>query len=223
MSNVSVKSKVDYGQDVPWLVRTYVLVGTALLGIGLWFIFKGLAIVFISQIGKKVIGNLLLDGLRLRGDETVLDVGCGRGLLLIGAAKRLPQGRVLGIDLWSQIDQGNNSKQATVANAVLEGVRDRIEVHDGDMRSLPFPNASVDVVVASQSIHNIPTREGRLTALREIDRVLKPGGKIAFMDVFCVKEYGEDLQRLGMQDVHVSGPSLWMSPPFRTVTARKPA
>jgi arsenite methyltransferase len=216
------KLEADYGQDVPWLVRTYLLSGTVLAGIGVWLILRGARIVFSSRIGKLRVSAALLDDLHLQGDETVLDLGCGSGLLLINAAKRLPQGRAVGIDLWSQIDLGNNSRQTTLANARLEGVQDRVEVRDGDMQRLPFAAATFDAVVASQSIHNIPTRAGRRIALDEIYRVLKPGGRVAIMDLFQVKEYGEDLQRLGMHDVCVSGPSFWMSPSVRTVTASKP-
>ena len=163
----------------------------------------------------------MLDGLNLRGDETVLDLGCGRGLLLIGAAKRVPRGHAIGIDLWSQQDQGDNRKAATLANARAEGVEDRVEIQDGDMRKLPFENVCIDVAVANLSIHNIYNREGRREAIKETVRVLKPGGKVALMDFEHVKEYGNDLQINGMLDVHVSGPSFWIYPPVRIATARK--
>ena len=126
------KLKADYGQDVPWLVRTYLLSGTVLAGICVWLILRGARIVFSSRIGKLRVSAALLDDLHLQGDETVLDLGCGSGLLLVGAAKRLPRGRAVGIDLWSQIDQGNNSRAATLANAQIEGVTDRVEVAVGD-------------------------------------------------------------------------------------------
>jgi ubiquinone/menaquinone biosynthesis C-methylase UbiE len=133
----------------------------------------------------------------------------------------VPQGRAVGIDLWSQRDQGDNRKDATLANAHAEGVANRVEVYDGDMCKLPFENAYIDVVVASMSIHNIYNREGRREAINEAVRVLKPGGKVALMDFEHVKEYGEDLQAAGMQDMHVSGLNFWMCPPVRIATARK--
>jgi arsenite methyltransferase len=89
------------------------------------------------------------------------------------------------------------------------------------MRKLPFEDASVDAVVASLSIHNIYKREGRRQAINETVRVLKPGGRVALMDFEHVKEYGEDLQIAGMQDVHVSELSFWIYPPVRIATARK--
>jgi ubiquinone/menaquinone biosynthesis C-methylase UbiE len=184
-------------------------------------VLEGLALVWGSRIGKLRLRDSLLEGLRLQGDETVLDVGCGRGLLLIGVAKRLPRGKAVGIDLWSQVDQGSNSRAATLANAQLEGVADRVEVHDGDMRELPFANNSFDAVVAAQAVHNIESREGRRQAIHEIVRVLKSGGKIALLDIFFVNEYREALQAEGMQNVHVSGRNFWYYPPVRRVTASK--
>ncbi|EUA52195.1 methyltransferase domain protein [Mycobacterium xenopi 4042] len=100
----------------------------------------------------------ILDGLRLRGDETLLDLGCGRGAVLLAAAKRLPRGRAVGIDLW-RADQTDNSPTATMTNARLEDVADRVEVRTADMTALPFDDESFDVVVSSLAIHNIPTRK----------------------------------------------------------------
>jgi ubiquinone/menaquinone biosynthesis C-methylase UbiE len=176
-----------------------------------------------SYYGKFRVRGRLLDGLNLRGDETVLDVGCGHGLLLIGAAKRLPRGRAVGVDLWSQVDQAKNSRAATLRNAEIEGVAERIEVRDGDMRKLPFPDASFDAAVASLAIHNVPSHEGRRQAIREIVRVLKPGGQVAITDIKSVGLYADELRKAEMRDVRVAWPTFWIWPPVRTVTARKTA
>jgi ubiquinone/menaquinone biosynthesis C-methylase UbiE len=141
--------------------------------------------------------------------------------LLIGAARRLPNGRAVGVDLWSQADLSGNSASATLANAAAEGVPERVEVHNADMRELPFADASFDAVVASLSIHNIYSVEGRGEALREIVRVLRPGGKVALMDFRNVREYAAGLLGAGMHEVKVSGLCFWIFPPVRTVNARK--
>ncbi|MDQ6659883.1 MAG: class I SAM-dependent methyltransferase [Chloroflexota bacterium] len=196
-------------------------VGAFWLLTGLGFIFSGAMMIWSSRVGKMYARDRLLDKLYLRGDETVLDVGCGRGVLLIGAAKRLPHGRALGIDLWSQEDLSDNSRDATLSNARAEGVADRVQVFDGDMRKLPFDDGSIDVVVASLSIHNIYSREGRREAINEIVRVLKRDGKVALMDLWHVDEYVEDLQAAGMQNVHMSGKSFWIFPYVRIATGNK--
>lgn len=188
---------------------------------GIICIFSGSAMVWSSRSGKMHARDTLLDGLQLRGDETVLDVGCGRGLLLLGAAKRLPRGHALGVDLWSQTDLSNNAKEATLQNALAEGVADRVEIHSGDMQKLPFADGSIDAVVASLSIHNIYNREGRREAINEIVRVLKPGGKVALMDFEHVGQYAQDLRSAGMQNVHASGLVFWIYPPVRVATGSK--
>ena len=111
--------------------------------------------------------------------------------------------------------------QIVLANAQAEGVADRVEVHDGDMRNLPFPYASFDVVVASLSVHNIENSEGRDQAVQEMRRVLKPGGRVALMEIFHVKQIADYLRQSGMQDVHVSGPRFLHYPPAWTMVGRK--
>jgi arsenite methyltransferase len=238
---------IDYGLDAPGVVRGFLAGGSAamivgvglllwgvplshwlLMGIGIYFLLLGVffvgtsALMFrSSHVGKLRLRDRLLDGLHLAGNEQVLDVGCGHGLLLIGAARRLPQGRAVGIDLWSQKDQANNSKAATLANAAAEGVAERVEVQDGDMRSLPFTSASFDVVVSSLAIHNIPRRDGRRTAINEIVRVLKPGGRVALVDFIKTGEYVEDLQTAGMQQVQRTKPGMGIWPPVRIVSGVK--
>jgi arsenite methyltransferase len=112
------------------------------------------------------------------------------------AAKRLPKGRAVGIDLWSTRDQSGNSEQTTLRNAELEGVRERVELHTGDMRRLPFPDGSFDVVTSSLAIHNIRDEEGRKQALEEIWRVTKPGGTTLLADILRTDEYARRLARL---------------------------
>jgi ubiquinone/menaquinone biosynthesis C-methylase UbiE len=238
--------KPDYVLDAPGVVRGFLFGGPALFAAGYFLIpwakahfalligfghaafYTGI-VLFIesfllmgsSYYGKFCARDKLLDSLNLRGDETVLDVGCGHGLLLIAAAKRLPRGRSIGIDLWSQVDQGNNSREATLENASLEGVSDRLEVRDGDMRKLPFPDGSVDAVVANLAIHNISDRQGRRQAVAEIVRVLKPGGQVALMDFKHVSQYSEDLKKNGMSDTRASGLIFWIFPPVRVARGRK--
>src|ERR1700677_2237967 len=122
--------------------------------------------------GKRAIWAQLLDELGLRGDEQVLDVGCGRGAVLMLAARRLPAGRAVGVDVWRRRDQSGNSRAATERHAVGEGVSDRVELADADARDLPFASASFDLVVSSLAISNIREAGGRAQALREAVRVL---------------------------------------------------
>lgn len=177
--------------------------------------------VWSSYYGKTNTCNQMLDMVQLKGNETVLDAGCGQGLLLIGLAKRLTNGRAIGVDRWSQKDLSHNYPSVTLKNAVVEGVKDRIEINDGDMQEMPFVNARFDVAVSSLSIHNINSTYGRRRAIREIVRVLKPGGHVALMDIRNTNEYVNGLKEEGMKDVRVSRPFFGIFPPVRIITAYK--
>ncbi len=137
-------------------------------------------------------------------------------------ARRLSKGRAYGIDLWQNIDQSGNSLEATLLNSKAENVADRVEIKTGDMRELPFPDSSMDAVISSIALHNVPDGEGRAQAIREIARVLKPEGKIAIQDFRSTDEYVETLKDLGWTDVHLSGLNFLMFPPIRLITGRKP-
>jgi arsenite methyltransferase len=120
-----------------------------------------------TRRGKFEVWTELLDELDLRGDEHILDIGCGRGAVLLLAAERVPAGRAVGADLWLTRDQSGNSRASTERNALLEGVCDRVELVHADARDLPFEPETFDVVVSNLVIHNIPGDDGRNRALRE--------------------------------------------------------
>lgn len=177
--------------------------------------------------GKFVVWAELLDRLNLRGDERILDMGCGRGAVLLMAAQHLTTGRAVGVDLWRSVDQSGNSIEATQRNAVAEGVADRVEVHTGDMTVLPFDDDCFDVVVSSFAIHNISGRAGRQKAIGEAVRVLRPGGRLMIADVRATRQYQAQLAKIGMSDVALSGLGwrFWWSGPLAVtgiVTATKP-
>jgi len=132
--------------------------------------------------GKLSVWKELLDELGLRGDEHVLDIGCGRGAVLISAAHRLPRGHATGADIWRLRDQTGNSRAAAERNAMVEGVSERVEFFDADARDLPFPPDSFDVVLSNLTFSNIRGSEERARALREAVRVLRPGGQIRVVD-----------------------------------------
>jgi arsenite methyltransferase len=179
-----------------------------------------------TRRGKFLVWQEILDGLPLRGDERVLDVGCGRGAVLTMVAERLPRGRVVGIDIWSKADQSGNGIDAAERNLVAEEVRHRCELVTGDMRSMPFPEASFDVIVSSLAIHNIHDLTGRRQAIDEIARVLSPGGRVAIADLAWTRVYAQKLGALGFIDVtrRRLGWRLWWGPAFPAtalVTATK--
>jgi ubiquinone/menaquinone biosynthesis C-methylase UbiE len=244
----------DYGIDAPPVIRNLALAGgAAVLGAVLLHalgvprplsipareicFFTGLALllsaggmIYYSKFSKVRRRERFLDLIPWRGDEAVLDVGCGRGLLLVAAARRLTTGKSVGVDLWQAEDLSGNRPEATLENARLEGVADRVEVRQGDARQLPFADGSFDVVVSGLALHNIYDRDGRRQAIREIVRVLKQGGRVAITDIQHTAEYARSLEECGMKDVKrtASGWVSWLVMaftwggvrPFR-VTARR--
>jgi len=231
--HVTPRRRGSYGIDAPYasaflvgLLVFYLAVGIATGKVVSWLCVAFLFAVARSHFhfslrGKFGLWSELLDRLRLRGDERVLDLGCGRGAVLLMAAQHLTTGRAVGVDLWRNVDQSGNSAQATQRNAVAEGVSDRVEVHTGDLTALTFEDEAFDVVLSSLAIHNIRGSANRERAIREAVRVLRPGGRLVIADIRGTRKHQAQLAGLGMEDV--AGRSLgWQSWPIRLVTATKP-
>lgn len=220
--------RADYGIDAPGLVRMFFALGSAavvaalVLGFALGFgsrwssgvagllalaaaylLGMGCFMLYGSKVGKLRRRERLLQLVPWSGSERVLDVGCGRGLMMIGAAKRLTTGRAVGIDLWQAEDQSDNRPEATTHNARVEGVADRIEVQTLDMRALTFADEAFDVIVSHWAVHNLYEPRDRKTALQEMARVLKPGGYLLLADIEHHGEYAAVLRELGLTDVEV--------------------
>ena len=251
-----MQKQPDYGIDAPLVIAIQLIVsagafalavalfalgvahplGIPLAEIGLVlganFLFNVGGMVWYSKLGKLRQGERLLDLIPWRGDETVLDVGCGRGLLLIGAARRLTSGKAIGVDIWQQKSMVGNRPEVALENARLEGVAERVEVRDGDARQLPFPDASFDVVVSALVLHNIPGQAGRQRATREMARVLKPGGQVALLGIKHTSECVRVLRESGLSDATRSAAGFlfwwfailtWGSVQFFRVTGKKVA
>ena len=166
--------------------------------------------------GKLRVWERELDRAGLKGNERLLDLGCGRGAVLIEAARRLPTGRAVGADLWSGKDQSGNTPEATLANAAAAGVADRVEVHTADMTALPFADGSFDVVTSALAIYNIPSPEGRYRAVDEAMRVLRPGGQLLVADfTWMARKYAA---HIGQGTLRRLGPGYWYGAPWLGIT-----
>jgi len=217
-----MSSRSDYGIDSPGIVAGFLVTGSIALGVSLslryfgsrhWVLGLGLAIVGIyllmaagsmiwySKVDKLRIRDRMLAPIPWRGDELVLDVGCGRGLLVIGAAKRLTSGKVFGVDRWLAGALSGNRAQSVLENARREGVEGRVEVKEADIRQLPFADASFDVVLSNFVVHELDTAAEREQMLREMVRVLKPGGRLMLVDFIFTAECVPALRECGLSDV----------------------
>jgi arsenite methyltransferase len=205
--------------SIPWAIVGFVYAA--------FFLLSAASYLYTTRAGKFHVWAEILTDLHLRGDERALDLGCGRGGVLLMTAQLLPQGIATGVDIWQTRDQSGNDQAATEANARTEGVADRIELLTADMRELSFEDASFDLVVSSLAIHNIHAPGGRAQAIAEAARVLKPGGRLRIADFRATGDYATWLRERGMSDVTVRnlGWRFWYGGPWGAtslVSATKP-
>jgi SAM-dependent methyltransferase len=194
-------TKPNYGQEMIPLLLIMTLLFIIMLSIILYLIFSGrtdirlmiisgtLAVIsgtviitglWSSRIGKLILRDRLIAELNLKGNESVLDIGCGRGLLTVGVAKKLHSGKVVGLDHWKSTLEYKYTRQMAERNIVCEGVGNVAEIADGDALKLQFDNDNFDIITSSLAIHHI-AETGQ--AFKEMWRVLKPGGTIAIADL----------------------------------------
>jgi SAM-dependent methyltransferase len=122
--------------------------------------------------------QLLVDSVDGRG--RLLDVGCGSGQLLVRFAQSA-SGEYVGLDYWG--DDWEYSKSQCERNAELEGVRGLQFVH-GSASRLPFSTGEFGRVVSCLTFHEVRDVEDKTASLAEALRVLEPGGRFAFVDLF---------------------------------------
>jgi ubiquinone/menaquinone biosynthesis C-methylase UbiE len=121
--------------------------------------------------------------------------------VLVAAARRLPKGCSIGVDIWSRVDQSGNAAHATRSNAAVANVSDRVVPLTANMMHLPFAAGAFDLVMSNVAIHNIKGREGRAAAIDEAARVLRRGGRLLVEDLANTRAYAQRLQSLGMEKV----------------------
>jgi arsenite methyltransferase len=217
--------KPDYGIDAPGLVKFFVISGffvvflnllagqfllsntgwillVRLLGalVSIYLLGMGALMIYWSKSAKVTGRESVLNQIQWCGNERVLDVGCGRGLMLIGAAHRLTTGKAIGVDIWQAKDQSSNTPDGGLSNARIEGVLDKVDIQTADMRSLPFQDHSFDVIVSHWVVHNLEAEADRNLSLSEMVRVLQPGGNFILCDIENRDVYIERLKALGLID-----------------------
>jgi arsenite methyltransferase len=204
----------------PWhhTIATFVYWSTLLSALA--YLIPVPLMIWSSLYGKHKTIRKIIANMPLKGNETILDVGCGRGIFLIEAAQQLTTGKAIGIDIWDNRDQSQNSQAQTDNNVQQAGVTNRVTIKTADMRHLPFSDATFDVIISSLAIHNIAEQTGREKALTEIIRVLKSGGKFIILDFQHTKQYYDFLNH-SCSSIKRSPLIFSMFPPVRTVEGTK--
>jgi len=159
-------------QQIVWWALT---IGAAVMGVSQcrkpagW---PGRAVVRIMNRSHSDVTDWGLTHVRVEPDSMILDVGCGGGRTIQKLAAAAPRGKVYGIDY----------SPASVAEARRTNARDveagRLDIRQGTVSRLPFPDATFDLVTAVETHYYWPDL---VNDLREILRVLKPGGRVAIV------------------------------------------
>lgn len=182
--------------------------------IGLAFAAAGYGLSWVAGAGQERVRSQVLDAVALEGSERVLDFGTGSGALGIAAAQRLKSGRVIALGETA-------ANEAAREQAKAAGVGDKIRFESLSLPKLPYPDAHFDAVVSSRALNSLEKVEEREQAVREMARVLKPGGRIAIHEIVDVDDYARMLAGQKLPDVAIARVNLPLGLGGRVVTARK--
>ncbi len=149
----------------------------------------------VSSLGREVEGN-------------VLDIGSGNGILAIRLAQAYPAAQVTGIDYWGK--NWEYSESVCEENARLAGMEKRVRFQKGDAAALGVADSSFDAVASNLTFHEVKTVPQKRDLVKEALRVLRPGGRFAFVDMFYdfkyygdISEFEGFLKGLGLSQVTV--------------------
>lgn len=135
----------------------------------------------------------LLDALGIRGNEQILVLNSGSCFMVSGLAQKMTAGRVVGIDPRYTSSQMSQTITTAEENVRREGVADQVELYSDTLTKLPFSDARFDVVVDVE----LNRDAGMNTPAEELNRVLKPTGRLLIMKHRSTEPILSALQKMG--------------------------
>jgi arsenite methyltransferase len=231
----SMNTRAHYGFDLPSAALALAAAAIALIALtlavaigvdGWWWLFPlayalllalcCASLVYTARHGRFAVWSRLLEGMRLTGRERIVDLGCGRGAVLIMAARKVPQGRAIGVDRENRLHWAGG-------NAAAEQVK--VDLLPADLENLPIDSGTVDLVVSSLALHHLGEQAAR-KAIAEAVRILRPGGRVLIADLRHVPAYAAQLTEMRLKNVIVTdlGWRYWHGGPWahtRAVSATR--
>lgn len=188
----------------------------------------GLKYMHTSIIGKYRIMKSIVNSIHLKKDSKILDAGCGHGAFMLQFNRQAANiSEIIGIDIWSNKDQGSNSIAATQKIMENSNLADKVKLKTANILDMPFNDNEFDLIVSSLVLHNIKPFEKRKVALVNIARVQKQKGQLVIMDIgYETSKYVRILKDLGYQNVNIANTGYngwWGTPmvPTFVITATK--
>lgn len=146
----------------------------------------GLKIIGIPHVEMRSRSRLIFQMYKPQGKELILDAGCGIGIYGMQYALKYPQCDVIGIDF--------SKDKIKEANKLKESLDIDVNFQIGDITDIDYPDNCVDAIICSEVLEHI---EGDGTALKELIRVLKPGGKLILSFPAYTKHSADTQEKFG--------------------------
>lgn len=236
--------KINYGIDAPKVIRNLCIIGILFILLGLFLpyfgmpeimnyfqstfispgiclLLSGILMILYAKAGKFKQRERILNLHEWQGNETVLDVGTGLGLLMIGVAKRLTTGSVYGLDIFNNKDLSKNNITQLKKNIKIEKVVEKTKIVEENILNTSFDAEIFDLIISNLCLHNINHKINRQKACKEIFRILKPGGQVIISDFTHNKEYRETFASLGMEVKKIKTYFFDTFPPLTILIAQK--
>jgi len=223
------QERIDFGWTGPFMSVSWMLAlafGAAALGLQLtypqgWPLWFAVALVSINfWLGGQYLKSFsrtdlaalpMVDLIRSREDR-VLDVGCGAGRTALAVGRVIGSGFITCLDRFDAGYIRGGGRELLLRNLELAGLKEQTAVVEGNICAMPFADGVFDSAVSAHAIDHLG--ESTETGLREVNRVLKPGGRFlmivavsdwrmfglsALFGLFATskQEWREDLKRLG--------------------------